>query len=360
LATVDLMGVHVAAAGMVLTPDGVVPGEVMVDDGVVVDVRRTGKDAPTQWVCPGFVDLQVNGSHGIDVATAPDRLGELGRLLLAEGTTAFLPTVVTGPDVVRDRAILVARAAATSVAGALPLGLHLEGPMISRRRRGAHREEHIAHVAGCPTSNWTPAAGVRLVTLAPELPGALELIAELTAVGVVVALGHTDAGADEFQAGLDAGATYVTHLFNAMRPFSHRDPGPIGVVLADDEVVAGLICDRIHVDPVAVRMAWRSLGPDRLNLVTDAVAARATGTFPDGVRLHDGTLAGSTLTLDGAMRNLVAITGASVPDAVRTITSTPARVLGLTDRGRIAPGCRADLTVLDDDLSVVDTILAMR
>jgi N-acetylglucosamine-6-phosphate deacetylase len=184
-----------------------------------------------------------------------------------------------------------------------------------------------------------------------------------------VSIGHTDCTADEFAAGVEAGATYVTHLFNAMRPFSHRDPGPIGAALADDAVVAGLICDGIHVDPVAVRMAWRSLGPDRLNLVTDAVAVLGSEpgasrlgavdvTVDDrGVRTADGVLAGSDLSLDCAVRNLVAFTGCAVPDAITTVTATPARLLGLADRGRLERGARADVTVLDGDLAVVATIV---
>ena len=174
-----------------------------------------------------------------------------------------------------------------------------------------------------------------MATLAPELPGALELIGELTERGIVVSLGHTDCSAAEFAAGLAAGARYVTHLFNAMRPFAHRDPGPIGATLADDSVVAGLICDGIHVDPVAVRMAWRALGPDRFNLVTDAVAVLGSGPGDSqlgsvevtvdegGVRTASGVLAGSDLSLDRAVRNLVAFAGCSVPDAVRTVTVDP-------------------------------------
>ncbi|MEX2627692.1 MAG: N-acetylglucosamine-6-phosphate deacetylase [Ilumatobacteraceae bacterium] len=343
------------ARGLVLTPTGPVPGEVWADRGTIVEVRPAElPDGPPHWIAPGSIDLQVNGSHGVDVATAPHRIGELAARLPVEGVTAFLPTVVTGPDHRRQAALDIGTAMSVPAGAAVPLGWHLEGPAISPARRGAHPTEHLREPDAVAGERWTRARGVTMVTLAPERPGALELIAELTAAGVVVALGHTDADAAQFQAGLDAGATHVTHLFNAMRPFGHRDPGPIGVTLADETVTAGLICDLLHVDPVAIRMAWRALGPGRFVLVSDAVAARGTGPHPDGVRNADGVLAGSTLALDAAVRNLVAVTGASVADAVRTVTSTPARVLGLSDRGRLVAGARADVTVLDRQLRVVE------
>lgn len=347
--------VELLARGRVLTPDGTVPGELWADGDTIVEVRPTDlADVPANWIAPGFLDLQINGSHGVDLGSAPRRAGELAAGLPAEGVTAFLPTVITCPEDRRADALATLADLASPAGAARSLGIHLEGPVLAPQRRGAHPADHLREPAAVAGERWTRAAGVAMVTVAPELPGALELIAELAAAGVIVSLGHTDATAHEFQAGLDAGATHVTHLFNAMRPFGHRDPGPIGVTLADDTVTAGLICDLLHVDPVAVRMAWRALGPDRLVLVTDAVAARGTGPFPDGVRTSSGVLAGSTLTLDAAVRNLVAVTGASVPDAIRTVTSTPAAVLGAADRGRLVPGARADVTVLDRDLCVTE------
>jgi N-acetylglucosamine-6-phosphate deacetylase len=349
------------ARGIVITPQGVVSGEVFTADGRIVEVRPAALEGAPPWVCPGFIDIQINGSHGIDIGTMPHRITELARRLPAEGTTAFLPTVITCPDDQRARVLDVMRSmrgSAPDAGSAVAIGLHLEGPLLSPARAGAHPVEHLSEPARCPTSDWAAESGVALVTIAPELPGALELIRELVATGVVVSLGHTDATSRQFQAGLDAGATAVTHLFNAMRPFAHRDPGPIGATLADDSLVAGLICDGIHVDPVAVAMAWRSLGPDRLVLVTDAVAARGDRVHTDGVRTAGGVLAGSAIRLDEALAHLVAFTGASVADAVRTVTTTPARLLGLGDRGAIVPGARADLTVLDRELRVVETFVA--
>jgi N-acetylglucosamine-6-phosphate deacetylase len=356
----------VRLAGRVVTPAGVVTGELVVEGGRVAAVERR-PEAPSRWVAPGFIDLQINGAHGIDVTATPARIPELAQRLPEQGVTAFLPTVITCPDDVRQRA-LDAVAALAPGPGAVPLGLHLEGPMLSPVRRGAHPEADLALPSAALVEGWSRDTGVALATIAPELPGALDVIATLASRGVTVSLGHTDATATEFAAGRAAGARYVTHLFNAMRPFGHRDPGPIGAALADPDLVVGLICDGVHVDPVAVRMAWRALGPHRLNLVTDAVAALgndsaaaigSVGITVDAtaVRTATGVLAGSLLRLDAALRNLVAFTGCAVPDAVATVTSTPAAVLGLSDRGRLERGARADVAVLDDDLRVVETIV---
>jgi len=216
---------------------------------------------------------------------------------------------------------------------------------------------------------WSRDGGISLVTLAPELPGALGLVEQLLSGGVVVSAGHTDATAEEFRAGVDAGIRYVTHLFNAMRPFGHRDPGIVAAALTDERVTCGLIADGIHVHPTAVRLAWGALGPDRLNLVTDAVAVLGTPggrarigdvelvATENGVREPGGALAGTNLSLDQAVRNLVEWTGCSVADAISTVTTVPARVLGLAAKGAVRVGFDADLVVLDSDLRVRTTIV---
>lgn len=359
----------VIGGGTVVSPGGVGTTVVVEDDRIEAvgdGATACDIDARGGWIVPGFIDLQINGAGGIDVTTQPSRLGELAATLPRYGVTAFLPTVVTCPPAVRAEA-LSAWAPLVLDAGAVPLGLHLEGPMLALERRGAHPAAHLVAPAGDVVDGWSVDAGVALVTIAPEQPGALDVIAVLVERGVVVSIGHTDCTAEQFATGRAAGARYVTHLFNAMRPFAHRDPGPIGAALADDSVVCGLICDGIHVDPVAVRMAWRALGPSRLNLVTDAVAALGgdggrigsvdVDVAAGAVRTVDGVLAGSVLSLDQAVRNLVAFTGCSVADAVATVTSTPADLLGLVDRGRLVPGGRADVTVLDPQLRVVATVV---
>jgi len=372
----------VVTGGRVMAPDRVIPdGRVVIDGGSIVAVEPaspagsagTVVDAGGGWIVPGFIDLQVNGGAGVDITNEPERMDGLGRDLIRQGVTAYLPTVITAPARRRAAALRAWAERSPVTGGARPLGLHFEGPMISRSRLGAHPGEHVVDPAPPVIAGWSRDAGVAMVTLAPERPGALGVIAALIERGIVVAIGHTDATAAEVDQAVAAGATYVTHLFNAMRPFGHRDPGPIGATLGGDGVVAGLIVDGLHADAAAVRLAWRALGPDRFNLVTDAVAARgATGASsalgsvdvtaaPDGgVRTSTGVLAGSTLTLDVAVRNLVAMTGASVPDAVRTVTATPARVLGLCDRGTLAPGGRGDVAVLDDALAVRTVVVAGR
>jgi N-acetylglucosamine-6-phosphate deacetylase len=371
----------VIAGGAVLTPSGVIdPGQVVVDRGgriVTVGAVAVGEPADSEvidatgcWVTPGFIDLQINGGHGIDLTTEPARADELGRFLPRYGVTSFVPTLITCGEERRAaaRAWWAGRGDPDRGA-AVPLGLHFEGPMLAAARRGAHPVDLLREPDTELIDGWSRDAGVLLVTLAPELPGAPALIGELTDRGIVVSIGHTDATAEQFSVGVAAGARYVTHLFNGMRPFSHRDPGPIGATLAGDSVVAGLIGDGIHVDPVAVRMAWRALGPDRVNLVTDAVAMLGCepGTSRLGsmevtvdggaVRTANGVLAGSALPLDRAVRNLVDFTGCSVPAAVRTVTATPARLLGLTERGALQPGAHADVTVLSAELAVVATVV---
>jgi len=372
----------VITGGSVITPAGVLDrGDVVLGDGRVLAVGDTDTietppnaaviDAAGRWVAPGFIDLQVNGGHGIDLTTEPARAGELGGFLPRYGVTAFVPTIITSDAGNRAAALTwwAGRDGGGAAARAVPLGLHFEGPMLSPSRRGAHRADLLRDPDPSLIDGWARDRGVVLATLAPERPGALDVVRTLVARGVVVSIGHTDCTAEEFAAAVTAGARYVTHLFNAMRPFAHRDPGPIGAALADGTVVVGLICDGIHVDPVAVRMAWRALGPGRLNLVTDAVAPFGTGAGASrlgsvhvtvegaAVLTAGGVLAGSALALDHAVRNLIAFTGCSVPDAVGTVTATPARLLGLPDRGRLAAGARADVTVLDPDLAVTATIV---
>jgi N-acetylglucosamine-6-phosphate deacetylase len=337
-------------------------------------------DATGLLVAPGFIDLQCNGAVGVDLTAEPERLWQVAAALPRWGVTAWLPTVVTSPPDVRARAFAALRSGPPPDAVvASPLGLHLEGPFLAPERRGAHDARHIV----APSTDvidgegWSRDAAVALVTLAPELPGALGLVRRLVDRGVVVAAGHSSATASQATAAADAGVTYVTHLFNAMAPLHHREPGLAGVALTDGRMHVGVIADGLHVAPSMVALAARALG-DRLSLVTDAVAAlgappgappgrvrlgrlTAVVSAADGaVRLPDGTLAGSVLSLDRAVRNLVAFAGVPLSEAVRATTSTPAAVLGLADRGVVAPGAVGDLVLLTEAGEVVATVVAGR
>lgn len=365
----------VVIGGDLVTTDVFVEGDAIVHIGAGAD-RRTGSavevvDAGGLIVAPGFIDLQVNGGWGHDFTTDAASIAEVAERLASSGVTAFLPTIVTSAPQQR-RAAMAAIAGHVPVrASAVPLGLHFEGPMIAASRVGAHAPEWVGPVAARELAGWSSGGGVRLVTIAPEFAGAPDIIAGLVQRGVVVSIGHTACTPAQFAVARSAGANAVTHLYNAMAPFSHRAPGPIGATLADDRVVASLICDGLHVDPTAVAVAWQNLGPHRTLLVTDATAALGLGSGanhvrlgnldvvvgPDGVRSPSGVLAGSNLAMDAAVRNLVAYTGCSPVAAIGCATEVPADLLGLTDRGRLAVGARADLVLLDDSLRPRQTII---
>ena len=351
-----------------------VRGDVEVADGRVAAVGRAGEGRGL--AVPGLVDLQVNGYAGVDVLDAdPDELADLGEALLRAGVLWYQPTLITSPpERVRETLGAIGEAVEQAVnggrgaGGARILGAHLEGPFLSPAKPGAHPVEWLRDpdpdllasflVAGCP---------VTTVTLAPELPRAGELIDALVQRGVVVSVGHTDASAATVHAAFDLGARTVTHLFNAMRPFGHRDPGPAGAALARDDVVVQLIADGVHVAAEAIQVAWRA-ARGRLALVTDAIAAAGLGDgdyrlgerevrVEGGVpRLADGTLAGAVRPLEWGLRTLAEL-GLPLAEAVDAVTRTPARLLGRDDVGRLAPGAPADLVVLDDDLVVADVLV---
>lgn len=334
-------------------------------------------DAEGLVVAPGLVDLQVNGAAGIDLTTEPERMRQVAAELVRHGVTAFLPTLISSAPEARERALGVWAAYRAAHAeggeGAVPLGLHFEGPMLAPSARGAHPEHRLVHPSLELVAGWSREAGVAMVTLAPELPGALEVIALLASRGVVVSLGHTAASSQQVQAGIAAGASCLTHLYNAMPALHHREPGPVGVALGGD-VVASVIADGHHVDALVVEATWRALGPDRFLAVSDATAAFG---MPDGpavlgesdvlvsqgtVRLPDGTLAGSAASLADCVQTLVAMTECSLAEALRTATLTPARLIGDASRGHLEVGAHGDLVLLDPQApagaAVVATVVA--
>jgi len=349
------------------------PVEVAAVDGVIAAgpvPSLPALDATGLTVAPGYLDLQVNGAAGIDITAEPERLWDVGAALPRFGVTGFLPTVVTSPARVRDRALAaLAAGPPAGWVGARPLGLHFEGPMIAPGRVGAHAAAHLLVPSLALIAGWSRAAGVAMVTLAPELPGAAEVIGALAERGVVVAAGHTDATAACARAAVDAGVRAVTHLFNAMAPMHPREPGLAGAVLAGLPVVAGVIVDGHHVAHEMIRLAWRALGPRRRLLVSDATAGLGApaGRYrlgdaeiaSDGqaVRTPGGALGGSACGLDACVRNVVAYTGCAPADAVAAVTSVPASLLETAERGSLRPGAAADLVLLDPDLRVAMTVV---
>jgi N-acetylglucosamine-6-phosphate deacetylase len=355
------------------------PVDVHVVDGVIAErgsVDAPHLDATGLVVAAGLVDLQVNGAAGVDITAEPERLAEVGAELVRHGVTAYLPTVITSAPEARTAALsalATERAAAGPEGRAVPLGLHLEGPMISPERRGAHPERWLRPPSLDLVADWSREAGVLMVTLAPELPGAIDAIAELVRRGVVVSIGHTAATGAEVEAAVAAGATCATHLFNAKPPIGARDPGPAGAILGSTALVAGLIVDGVHLDAHTVRAAWQALGPDRFWSVSDTTAALGLGDGPtvlggqrvlveDGaVRLPDGTLAGSAASLAHCVSTLWRTVGCSLAEAIATATSTPARLVGDAQRGSLAAGHRGDVVLLDADgsggLEVVATVI---
>jgi N-acetylglucosamine-6-phosphate deacetylase len=361
---------------------------LLLEDGLIAEVSsRTNRAVPANCrvvdfgnaiLAPGFIDLHIHGGAGHDVMeAAPEVLPSLEKLLAHHGVCSYFPTTVTAPlDTTLSALERLADAIECKSANgdghrARPLGIHIEGPFISHARRGVHPAENLlAPTLARFDRLWQAARGhISLMTIAPELDGALEVITEATKRGVCVSLGHSDAHIDVARSALAAGARHATHTFNAMRPLSHRDPGILGLILADSRFTADIIVDGIHVDPSVVEIFLRLKGTDRAVLITDALSA--TG-MPDGhYRLGPfefevkeercvagGRLAGSVLTMDRALRNLMQFVHLDFEQALRTATLNPARVTGVSARrGVLAAGAEADIAVLNPQYEVIKTLV---
>lgn len=315
-------------------------------------------------VLAGFVDLQVNGGFGHDFTDDPASIWAVGAGLPRYGVTSFLPTVTSAPAATSVRALeVLAAGPPDGWVGAVPLGLHVEGPMISTRRRGTHPTEALLPPSMELADRLVEAGPPLMVTLAPELPGAGEVVERLAAAGTVVAIGHSDATSTEAKTSFGRGVTHATHLFNAMSGLGHRSPGVAAAVLLDDRVTTGLIADGVHLAPDIVRLAFRMLGAERIALVTDAMAAMGVGdgSYRVGsipvevhgveVRNRDGNLAGSAATMDHVVRTMRNTLGCSLEEASSMASATPAGVVGHTPH----PG---DLVLVDDELQVTATAVA--
>lgn len=349
------------------------------DSSVDVDIVEI-IDADGLYLAPGLIDLQLNGGFGHDFTQRPETIWSVARQLPRLGVTGFCPTIITSPlsTVAHARAVLAAGPPAAlpsdstigPTAGyAQPYGLHLEGPFLNPEKKGAHNQTYLRRPDPDLVAAWTAENGVRLVTLAPELPGALSVIDQLVLQGVVVSAGHTMATYKEAMIGFSAGITTVTHLFNAMRPLHHREPGIIGAALERKDISLGIIPDGIHVHPALLRLVDQ-IGTERVNLVTDGMGALG---MPDGVyqlgeyavivaageaRLPDRTLAGSVIEPLAALRNWIDLAGVGLPEALFAMSGKAADMIGLgRQKGRIAVGYDADLILFEPDLKLNKTII---
>jgi N-acetylglucosamine-6-phosphate deacetylase len=359
-----------------VAPTGVVGGDLLITGDRIDGVGRIkarphtiDRDLEGGVVAPGLVDLQVNGLAGAEVYDATgEALRAMARHAPSMGCTSFLPTMMSAH---RDRytKLFAAYAGMTRTTGARLLGIHLEGPYLNPGWRGGHSPHAVRNPSAEEVDGLLEESGdkVKLWTLAPELPGAGEVVDRLIENNVRVAIGHSAASFSEASRWFDGGIGLVTHLFNAMPAFHHRDPGLVGATLLDPAVHFSVIADGIHVDPAALELAYR-LGPSRLTLITDATAAAGATpghrcmvagrevTVEDGApRLHDGRLAGSALEALQGVRNLARRTSASLVDALTAMTARPADVLGLQDVGRLVEGAFADILLLDDDGRLIET-----
>jgi N-acetylglucosamine-6-phosphate deacetylase len=353
-ATVTIEGDRIAAIERGHRATGTYDASVRVDD---VDI-----------VSAGLIDLQVNGGTGAEIGDRADAIDTVSRWLPQTGVTAWLPTVVTAPASFYP-GVFAAWGEIDPGAGAVPLGYHLEGPFLSPAKKGAHQLRWIEAAGDEIIDLWLAQDCIRIVTLAAEREGNLARIRRVADAGITVSLGHTNATYEEFIAGIDAGATKATHLFNTMPNIHHRDPGAMVATLDDDRITAGIIPDGVHTHPAMVRLATRAKGFDRMLIVSDMMSAAGLqpGTYglggqevtvdADSARLADGTLAGSVVTMDQAVRNVVDWSIASLPEALHMATAVPARVIGEGERGVIRAGAHADLTIWSDDLTVRETIV---
>jgi N-acetylglucosamine-6-phosphate deacetylase len=357
--------------GQTLIADPIVTAE----DGRIASIASRGESAvpagapvqhfPGAMLAPAFFDVHIHGAAGHDVMEAtPEALTAIGSFLASRGTGAYLATTVTAPVDVTLRSLEgLAKLIASQPNGAhaWPIGIHLEGPFLSHAKRGVHPPALLLDPDIALFDRMFEAAEghIRLLTLAPELPGAAEFAAHVTAKGVRVSVGHSNATLAETRATIAAGALSATHTYNAMRTLDHREPGILGAVLTTDTLFAELICDGIHNAPEMVQLWWKAKGPERAILITDAMSATGMpdGTYQlggfdvqvaNGRAMANGVLAGSVLTLDRALRNFIAFTGASADQGLRLLTANPASMTGFRDcAGSLAAGTVANLVAVD-------------
>ncbi|OPL17459.1 MAG: hypothetical protein AVO38_00265 [delta proteobacterium ML8_D] len=371
--------------GTLITPFELVKDRaVVIEDGKIVSVEDKKNIAGTSnsevinvtdgFIVPGFIDIHVHGGGGFDTMDGNyDAIKEISRAHSRFGTTAFLPTTMTmSKDRILKSLKSVNEAFVRGTGYSEVLGANVEGPYINPIRKGAQKEEDIRNASIDEFIEFNEASGniIRITTVAPEMPGALDLIQWLHKHGIIISIGHSNATYEQAREGVKAGISHVTHIFNAMTGFAHREPGIVGAALFSPEIIVEMISDGIHLHPLAMKMVTKVKEMEKIILITDAM--RAAG-MPDGsyelggqevsvkngeARLADGTLAGSILTPDRAVRNMVDIAGISLVDAIRMATINPARRLGVENRkGSLEPGKDADIVILNENFEVDETLV---
>jgi N-acetylglucosamine-6-phosphate deacetylase len=365
----------------IITPDTVIPqGVVLIEGKKILEVGPRFEVAfedsefetlhfEQKTLVPGFIDVHIHGARGRDVMEGTrEAVGVVSRYLALHGTTSYLATTVTASHIETIQAVeSLGKLIPEETGGARILGLHLEGPFISQEKRGVHPPEHIRPPSTRIFDELLKMSNdrVRLITVAPEIPGGLDFIQHIRSKGVLVSLGHSNATYEVAQQAIRAGASNATHTFNAMRDFSHRQPGVLGAVLTDSTIWTELIADGAHVDPIAIQMLLKCKGHRKILLVTDGISAAG---MPDGdfqlgsllvkvsqgvCRVPEGALAGSTLSLDRALRNMIRWTGTSLEEACYMTSRNPAESIGVAEtKGTIQPGYDADMVLLNDDMQV--------
>ncbi len=370
------------AGGTLITPLEIYEdADVLIEDGTIVAIGpgvASGEiaevvDAGGAIVAPGYIDVHVHGSAGHDTMDGTrEAIEGMARFFAAHGVTSFCPTTLTQPaaDIMASVRAVHECMENPVEGGAQPLGVHLEGPCIDAKKKGAQPEQHITTAAAIDYQQLFSLGNIKLITLAPEIEENEPLIAFARSQGAAVAVGHSSASYEDIEEAVQHGLNHATHTFNQIEGLHHRKPGAVGGVLLLDEIFAEFIADGIHLHPAIVDMVVRLKGPERAVAITDAISGAG---MPDGdyalggqavvakegaVRLPDGTLAGSTLTLDQAVRNIVEFTIAPLPEAIQMATLTPARSIGVAGRkGSLEPGKDADIVILDDDLNVLKTMV---
>ncbi|MCE5170066.1 N-acetylglucosamine-6-phosphate deacetylase [Paenibacillus profundus] len=366
-----------------LLPDRIVPSAtVWIRDGKIervepeyhsaVEDQYERIDGRGQWLIPGMIDVHIHGANGLDMMDGTEAsIQEVSHACAATGCTSFLATSVSSTMEDLLNMIRSVKRVIGQEAGAKIAGIHLEGPYLNPKRKGMQNEKYLRHPNMDEMQEIFQEAGslIKMVTIAPELPGGMELISFLKEQRVVIAVAHSDATYEEAKQAFAAGASHVTHCFNGMRPIHHRDPGLIVAAFEEHHVSLQAIVDQVHLHPAIIRLMHRLKGPEGMVLITDALQAMGMGdgnyvfgghhvTVSEGIaRLEDGTLASSTVTMNEALR-LTVDTGISLTDAVHMGSTTPANILGLRDKGKIEPGYDADLVLLDEQFQVVWTMIA--